>query len=412
VTQTVNSHGRVDEDNNVYVFDNGSERKVGQYPGVSMEEALAYFERKFAELEANVRILEQRVKSKADAASISKAAQKLSADLVEPGAVGNIQELRDRVANISPSIEQMKRDKSEVSEKAAVQALATRRDIAAKAQELADKDPKKTQWKAASAQMNELFEKWQQSQKDAPRISRKDSEPIWKLFSQARTKFEANKRAFFSALSAESKNVRAKKTALVTQAEALVAKGSDSASEYRKLLDQWKLSGRSQGAQDDQLWEKFKAAGDSIYAARKEVIAKESVEFKANYEAKLLIIAEAEKLDPLANLAEAKKQLLLIQNRYEKAGKVPKDKIRETDDRMRAVEKKIKDAEQENWRKSDPAAIERTNGVLSQLEQSITKLELELKTAEAANDSSKIQIAKEALEARRSWLTVVKQNTN
>jgi hypothetical protein len=306
----------------------------------------------------------------------------------------------------------MKKDKREASEKAAVQALATRRDIAAKAQELADKDPKKTQWKAASAQMNELFEKWQQSQKDAPRISRKDSEPIWKLFSQARTKFEANKRAFFSALSAESKNVRAKKTALVTQAEALVAKGSDSASEYRKLLDQWKLAGRSQGSQDDQLWEKFKAAGDSIYAARKEVIAKESVEFKANYEAKLLIIAEAEKLDPLANLAEAKKQLLLIQNRYEKAGKVPKDKIRETDDRMRAVEKKIKDAEQENWRKSDPAAIERTNGVLSQLEQSITKLELELKTAEAANDSSKIQIAKEALEARRSWLTVVKQNTN
>jgi hypothetical protein len=377
-----------------------------------MEEALAYFERKFSELEANVRILEQRVKSKADAASISKAAQKLSADLAEPAAVGNIQELRDRVASITPSIEQMKKDKSEASEKAALQVLATRRDIAAKAQELAEKDPKKTQWKAASAQMNELFEKWQQSQKDAPRISRKDSEPIWKTFSQARTKFEANKRAFFSALSAASKNVRAKKTALVTQAEALVAKGADSASEYRKLLDQWKLSGRSQGAQDDQLWERFKAAGDSIYAVRKEVIAKESVEFKANYEAKLLIIAEAEKLDPIANLAEAKKQLLLIQNRYEKAGKVPKDKIRETDDRMRAVEKKIKDAEQENWRKSDPAAIERTNGVLSQLEQSIAKLELELKDAEAANDSSKIQKAKEALEARKSWLTVVKQNAN
>jgi ribosomal protein S17E len=412
VTQTVNSQGRVDEENNVYVFDNGSERKVGQYPGVSMQEALAYFERKFSELEANVRILEQRVKSKADAASISKAAQKLSADLAEPAAVGNIQELRDRVASITPSIEQMKKDKSEASEKAALQVLATRRDIAAKAQELAEKDPKKTQWKAASAQMNELFEKWQQSQKDAPRISRKDSEPIWKTFSQARTKFEANKRAFFSALSAESKNVRAKKTALVTQAEALVAKGADSASEYRKLLDQWKLSGRSQGAQDDQLWERFKAAGDSIYAVRKEVIAKESVEFKANYEAKLLIIAEAEKLDPLANLAEAKKQLLLIQNRYDKAGKVPKDKIRETDDRMRAVDKKIKDAEQENWRKSDPAAIERTNGVLSQLEQSIAKLELELKDAEAANDSSKIQKAKEALEARKSWLTVVKQNAN
>lgn len=410
MTQTVSANGRVDDDNNVYVLDNGSERKVGQYPGVSMAEALAYFERKFSELEANVRILEQRVKSKADAASISKAAQKLTQDLTEPAAVGNIQELRDRVAKVTPSIEKLKLEKSEASEKAVADTLNLRREIAAKAQALADKDPQKTQWKAASAQMAELFDKWQQSQKDAPRISRKDSEPIWKTFSQARTKFESNKRAFFSALSAESKNVRAKKTALVTQAEALVAKGADSATEYRKLLDQWKLAGRSQGSQDDQLWDRFKAAGDSIYAVRKEVLAKESVEFKANYEAKLLIIAEAEKINPVANLTEAKKQLLLIQSRYEKAGKVPKDKIRETDDRMRAVEKKVKDAEAENWRKSDPAAIERTNGVLSQLEQSIVKLEQELKVAEAANDSSKINAAKEALEARKSWLTVVKQN--
>jgi hypothetical protein len=410
VTQTVNSNGRVDEENNVFVIDNGLERKVGQYPGVSMAEALAYFERKFADLEASVRILEQRVKGKADAASIAKAAQKLSADLVEPAAVGNLQDLRDRVASIAPSIELMKKEKTEATEKAVADTLAARRDIASKAQELADKDPKKTQWKAASAQMNELFEKWQQSQKDSPKISRKDSEPIWKIFSQARTKFESNKRAFFSALSAETKTARAKKATLVTQAETLAAKGVDATSEYRKLLDQWKLTGRSQGAQDDALWERFKAAGDSIYAIRKEAIAKESVEYQANYEAKLLIIQEAEKIDPASNLTEAKKTLLLLQNRYEKAGKVPKDKIRETDDRMRAVEKKVKDAEQEHWRKSDPAAIERTNGVLSQLEQSIQKLEQELEAAVAAGDSDKVEKAKEALEARRSWLTVVKQN--
>ena len=410
MSQTVSSNGRVDEDNNVYVIDNGSERKVGQYPGVSMSEALAYFERKFSELEANVRILEQRVKSKADAVSIAKAAQKLSADLTEPAAVGNIQELRNRVATVTPSIEQMKREKSEASHKAAAEILALRREIVTKANVLADKDPKKTQWKAASTQMNELFESWQQSQKSAPKISRKDSEPIWKEFSQARTKFEANKRAFFSALTAESKNVRAKKTALVAQAEALVAKGADSATEYRKLLDQWKLSGRSQGSQDDLLWDRFKAAGDSIYAVRKEAAAKESVEFKANYEAKVVIISEAEKIDPAKGLAEAKKQLLLIQARYEKAGKVPKDKIRETDDRIRAVEKLVKDAEQEHWRKSDPAAIERTNDVLSQLEQSIAKLEQDLQQAKTTNDNSRIHLAQEALEARRSWLEVVKQN--
>lgn len=409
MSQTV-SNGRVDDENNVYVLDNGAERKVGQYPGVTMGEALAYFERKYAELDANVRILEQRVKSKADAASIAKAAQKLSVDLAEPAAVGNIQELRDRVAKVTPNIEILRKEKDAASEKAVAEILKIRTEIAEKAKALADKDPGKTQWKQASLQMNELFERWQNSQKAAPKIARRDSEPIWKVFSQSRTKFESNKRAFFSALTSESKTVRAKKTALVTQAEALVAKGADSAADYRKLLDQWKLAGRSQGSVDDKLWDKFKAAGDSIYALRKEVVARETVEYTANYEAKLSIIAEAEKIDPTKDLAEAKRQLLQLQTRYEKAGKVPKDKIRETDDRMKVIEKRIKELEQEHWRKSDPAAIERTSGVLAQLEESIEKLEKDLKTAEAAHDSAKISIAKEALAARRSWLEVVKAN--
>jgi hypothetical protein len=257
--------------------------------------------------------------------------------------------------------------------------------------------------------MTELFDQWQLSQKSAPKIPRKESEAIWKQFSQARTKFEANKRAFFSALTAESKNVRAKKTALVAQAEALESKGSDSSLEYRKLLDQWKLSGRSQGSQDDALWERFKAAGDSIYARRKETVARESVEFQANYDTKISIISEAEKLDPKGNLAEAKKTLLSLQTKYEKAGKVPKDKIREIDSRMKAVEKKFKDYEQEQWRASDPAAIERTNSVVQQLLESIEKLEKELVAAEASNDSKNIDKAKEALSARQSWLEVVKQ---
>jgi hypothetical protein len=410
VSQATSTNGRVDEDNNVYVFDNGSERKVGQYPGVTRDEALAYFERKFQELESNVRILEQRIKNKADAISIAKAAQKLSLDLQEPAAVGNIQDLRERVANITPNIEQLKKDKAEAADQAIKDCLKIRTEIASKAQTLADKDPQRTQWKLASKQMTELFEQWQVSQKSAPKIPRKESEAIWRQFSKARTKFEANKRAFFSALTAESKNVRARKTALVAQAEALESKSSDSSLEYRKLLDQWKLCGRSQGSQDDALWDRFKAAGDSIYSRRKETLAKESVEFQTNYESKLAIIAEAEKLDPKSNLAEAKKQLISLQTKYEKAGKVPKDKIREIDSRMKAIEKKFRDHEQEQWRASDPTAIERTNSVVQQLLESIEKLEKELLSAEATNDSKKIEKAKEALTARKSWLEVVKQS--
>lgn len=406
------SHGRVDSDNNVFVTDGVTERKVGQYPGVTEAEALAYFERKFAELESNVRILEQRLKNNADPASIASAADKLTKDLVEPAAVGNIQELRNRVAAVTPNIEKIRAEKTEATVQAIASTLKARTEIAQKATALADKDPKKTQWKIASKEMGELFDAWQASQKSGPKVPRKDADVIWKVFSQARTKFEANKRSFFAELTAASKNARAKKSELVAKAEALVAKGSDAANDYRKLLDEWKLSGRSQGKQDDSLWDKFKAAGDAIYALRKDTIAKEQVEYSANYEAKIALITEAEKLDPTKDLTEAKKQLLSIQQRYEKAGKVPREKIRETDDRMRSVEKKFKDLEQDHWRKSDPAAIERTNGVLSQLEQSIATIETDLSAAAAANDSKKTKELTEALAARKSWLEVVKQNAS
>ena len=406
------THGRVDSENNVFVIDGGTERKVGQYPGVTEAEALKYFERKFAELESNVRILEQRLKNNADPSSIATAAQKLAKELVEPAAVGNIQELRNRVAAVTPDIEKIRAEKSEATSQAIAATLKARTEIAQKAAALADKDPKKTQWKIASKEMTELFDAWQASQKSGPKVPRKEADAIWKIFSQARTKFEANKRAFFAELTVATKNARVKKSELVAKAEALVAKGADAASDYRKLLDEWKLSGRSQGKQDDALWERFKAAGDAIYALRKDTIAKEQVEYSANYEVKLALIAEAEKLDPSKNLAEAKKQLLSIQQRYEKAGKVPKDKIRETDDRMRAVEKKFKDLEQEQWRKSDPAAIERTNGVLSQLELSIASLESDLSAATAANDTKKTKELTDALAARKSWLEVVKQNAS
>ena len=159
------THGRVDTENNVFVIDGGTERKVGQYPGVTEAEALAYFERKFAELESNVRILEQRLKNNADPSSIATAAQKLAKELIEPAAVGNIQELRNRVAAVTPDIEKIRAEKSEATTAAIAATLQGRSEIAQKAAALADKDPKKTQWKIASKEMTELFDAWQTSQK-------------------------------------------------------------------------------------------------------------------------------------------------------------------------------------------------------------------------------------------------------
>jgi SMC interacting uncharacterized protein involved in chromosome segregation len=180
------------------------------------------------------------------------------------------------------------------------------------------------------------------------------------------------------------------------------------ANEYRKLLDAWKAAGRTPGKSDDALWTRFKAAGDTIYAARQVTAASESGEQTQNLAAKLELLKAYSGIDPSTGIDAAKKSLQELQKKWEKIGKVPKDKVREVEDKLRAIESRVKAAEQDHWRKSDPASIDRSNSVISQLETAIEKLESELVKANATGDKRKMADASEALEARRAWLETVK----
>jgi hypothetical protein len=399
--------GRVDAENNVFVID-GSERKVGQYPGVTPDDALAYFVRKFEDLAAQVRILEQRVANKVDSHGMKKIAAKLVEDLREPAAVGDLADLRRRVNNLDEKIAALVAEKHEATKEATAEALASRLKIAERAEQIANQDASKTQWKSSGAEMTKLFEQWQELQKSGPKVSKSEADAIWKRFSSARTRFETAKRGYFAGLDATNKIVKAKKNSIVEAAEALAAKGSDDIAAYRKLLDEWKASGRTPGKSDDALWARFKSAGDTIFAKKSETAVVENAEQEKNLAIKLEIIKDAESIDPEKDLAGAKKALQVIQQRWEKAGKVPKDKLRETEDKLRAIEAKVRKVEEEQWRKTDPAAIERSNSVTTQLEDSIKKLEIALEKATASKDAKKIKDATEALEARKAWLEVVK----
>ncbi|MEY4499583.1 MAG: hypothetical protein RL319_571 [Actinomycetota bacterium] len=404
--------GRVDAENNVYVLELGSERQVGQYPNVTPEEALAFFERKFADLEAQVRILEQRVKNKVDAANLGKQATKLADELVSPSAVGDLNNLRSRVAALAPAIAELGAAKAEANKEAVAEALATRIALAEAAEAIANQDASKTQWKQSGEKMAKLFADWQAAQKSGAKVSKTQADPIWKRFSLARTRFETAKRQYFASLDSTNKAVRAKKVEIVEAAEKLAAAGSDSMVEYKKLLDSWKSAGRTPGKSDDALWARFKAAGDTIYSARQATAAVENVEQSENLTKKLELLKQYSTIDPAAGLDEAKKQLQELQKKWEKIGRIPKDKLREVEDKLRAIENKVKTAEQDHWRKSDPASIDRSNSVISQLEDSIKKLESELAAATTSKNEKKIKDATEALSARKTWLETVRAAAN
>jgi hypothetical protein len=402
---STNKFGRVDEDNNVFVIEPNGERKVGQMPGVSQEDALSYFVKKYESLEGSVKLLEQRVNKKADADSISKAAAKLTVDLLDASAVGDLQALRERVLALAPRIQDLLNSKKEENQEAATAALSAREEIAKKAEELAAKDLSKVIWKEVSAQLVSLFEEWQKLQKSGARVPKSEADAIWKRFQTARNKIESAKRAFFAEAGQKAKAAKASKEAIVKKAEELAAKGSDSVVDYRKLLDEWKLAGRTKN--DDQLWALFKAAGDKIYAAKGEQMAQVSASQNEALAAKLALLEEAKAIDPQRDLAKAKQLLKSIQDRWEKAGRVSRNDLAKTEDKLRAIETAVKNADRDHWKATDPAAKARKDDVTVKLEEAIAKIEREI--AQTSDQKKKADLI-DALAARKSWLEVVSAN--
>ena len=395
---TSNAFGRVDSENNVFVIEAGVERHVGQYPNVSEADALAYFVRKYEDLEAQVRILEQRLASGVtDSKSLKAGYDHLVTELKEPKAVGNLVGLRERLARTEASIAAAAEKISAEREESMTQALAAKEEIAVKAEALVSKLDN-INWKKSAEQMTALFEQWQKLQKDGPKLPKAKTDPIWKRFSQARAKFESGRRAYFATLDSKFKEAKSAKSKLVEAAEALVSKGGDAAATYRKLQDDWKLAPRA-GKAEDALWARFRAAGDAIFAAKKEKDSEQATEHTSNLKLKLELLKEAEKID-VSNLEAAKKAMSDIQSRWVKIGHVAKDKVREVEDKLRKIEKAISEAQADAWKRSDPTAKARSSSLVAQLEEAIADLETELKVAPAAKKKD----LQSAIDARKSWL--------
>jgi hypothetical protein len=81
-----------------------------------------------------------------------------------------------------------------------------------------------------------------------------------------------------------------------------------------------------------------------------------------------------------------------------------RDKRSALDARVSAVEKTIKEAEADIWRKSDPSAKKRAEEVVAQLTASIASYEKIAEKSSAAGNTKKANEASESAQARKVWL--------
>jgi Domain of Unknown Function (DUF349) len=401
---TASQWGRVDPDGTVYVRTGDGERAVGQYPEGTPDEALAFFTRRFDALAFEVQLLEQRVRAGAlspDEATDS--IKKVAAQLVEPNAVGDIVGLSARLDALGPLIGVQRGQRRADRARKLEEAQTRKQEIVAEAEKIAQgKD-----WRNGVNRLRDLLEEW----KALPRLERKRDDELWHRFSSARTSYTRRRKTHFAELGEKREGARVIKQRLLKEAEALSTSTDwgPASTRFRALMQDWKSAGAAPRDVEEDLWQRFRAAQDAFFGARDAANAEQDREFEANAEKKKELLVEAEALVPVTDLDAAKRAFRDIAERWDAAGKVPRDQIKTLEARIRKVEQAIRSVEDDRWRRSDPEKSARADDLLGQLERAIADLETNLEKARAAGDDRKVRDLEETLASRQQFLEMARK---
>ncbi|HLX49703.1 MAG TPA: DUF349 domain-containing protein, partial [Streptosporangiaceae bacterium] len=115
--------GRVDESGTVFVRTAEGEREVGSWQAGSPEEALDFFKRKFAALETEVALLEQRfVTTDLSPAQAQSTIERLLLSVKEARAVGDLDGLRARLEALTGQVDSRREEAKAAREHARAEA--------------------------------------------------------------------------------------------------------------------------------------------------------------------------------------------------------------------------------------------------------------------------------------------------
>ncbi|MBB5920498.1 hypothetical protein FHR81_001528 [Actinoalloteichus hoggarensis] len=393
--------GRVDADGTVFVTSETGERAVGSWQAGDAAEGLAHYARRFDDLLTEAGLLEARLASKAgDPKQSLTSAQQLRDGLNEAAVVGDLAALAVRLDHLVAVAEQAVGVAKQEREEARSAATARKQALAEEAEQIAAES---TQWKPAGDRLRAIVDEW----KEIRGVDRKTDEQLWRRFAKARDGFNRRRGAHFADLDRQRLVAKARKQELAEEAEQIADSSdwADTAARYRQLMTDWKAAGRAPKDADEALWQRFRAAQDRFFSRRSATFEERDAEFAVNAEEKEKLLAEAEQLDPTKNLEAARAQLQRIQERWDEIGKVPRDRIRELEGRLRAVEDGVREATDARWRRTDPEAEAR----VAQFRERVEQFEAQAEKARAAGNRRKAEQAEAQAAQWREWLTAAEQ---
>jgi hypothetical protein len=396
--------GRVDDDGTVYVKTAEGERSVGSYPAGTPEEAMTFFTERYAALAFEVELLEKRVRSGVLSPEEAKeSVTTVQGQVTNANAVGDLASLTTRLEALTPVIEEQREVRKVEKAQRAVESKEHKERLVAEAEKLAEG----SDWRNGANKLRELLEQW----KALPRIDRPSDDALWKRFSGARTAYTRRRKAHFAEQDEKREGARVVKERLAKEAEGL-AESTDwgpTAGLYRDLMRKWKAAGPARKDVDDELWKRFRGAQDQFFGARDAANEALDAEYAANAEVKDKLIVEAEALLPVTDVEAAKKAFRDLADRWDAAGKVPRERMKDLEARIRKVETEIRGIEDEQWRRSDPEKSARADDMVAKLESAIADVEADLEKARAAGNDKLVRELEDNLASRQSFLEMAKQ---
>lgn len=393
--------GRIDSDGTAWLTTPAGDVVVGNWAAGTPEEGLAFFGRKYDDILVEVDLAAHRLREGRGIDAARTAAEHGRAALASPAFIGDVSQLAEACDEIDRLIAQQKARREEARQRQREDALAAREAIVVEAESLAGSK----QWKSTGDRFTALLEAW----KAAPRIDRGREQALWKRFSAARGTFDRARRQHFTTLDGQRKEAISAKQKLIAEAQALSSSTSwaETSRAYRDLMTRWKASGNAGRQDEDRLWSAFRAAQETFFTARDAANAERDASLRDNLAKKEALVAEAEGLLAVADIAAAKRGLRSVQDRWEGIGHVPRGDRDRIDARLRAVEEAIRRADQQRWSSTNPEVRARAEDTATKFRAALDRAEAALAEARARGDQRAIDDAERSVESTRALLAAV-----
>jgi Domain of Unknown Function (DUF349) len=312
---------------------------------------------------------------------------------------GRNDKLWNRIEAARKTFQDRKRVHHEEEEKDLLHNLDLKIDLVEQAEAIASSED----WKKTTDTFLRLTEEW----KTIGHTVNKKNEELWHRFLAAKSSFFDRKREHSGKIQVEQENNYIVKQALAEKAEALKdsTDWNATAQAFAALMEEWKKTGRVPKEKGDDLWNRFTAAQEQFFDAKKKHFDEIRGVQEQNYELKKEIYERAEQLKHSSHWGDATAEMMELLEEWKKIGPIPRsygDKMWEDFNAARKFFFARKDANREQRKqyaeKEKVARVAHAKDTVVKLEDEIK--EEEEKLIDFKNGLENITPGKKAAELR------------